>query len=149
MKKRDTLKYFEDYDNIDNFDESNIRILPILPLKKKGYIRMRRKAKVIRFKQYNIVQDEDNFYREQIMLYLPWINEYRDLLNINLEMCYKKIYIRIMINRPEFESNDQERIDQALQVLADIDPDYINFDIVAIEEILENEGINVIEDSDY
>ena len=149
MKKRDTLNDFEDYENIDNFDESNIRILPILPLKCKEYIRMRRKAKVIRFRRFNIVQDEDNFYREQIMLYLPWTNECRDLLNINLQMCYNKNYLRIMKNRLEFESNDQERIDEALQVLADIDPDDINFDNVAIEEILDNEGINVIEDSDY
>ena len=110
---------------------------------------MRRKAKVIKFRRYNIAQNENNLYREQIMLYLAWTNECKDLLNINLQMCYYKFFIMIMKNRLEFESNYQERIDEALQVLADIDPDDVNFDNVAIEEMSDNEGIKVFEDSDY
>ena len=59
------------------FEEGNSDHIPFLdipslfPLKQSDYMRLRRKPKVIRFRRYNIIQDEVNFYREQLMLYLP------------------------------------------------------------------------------
>ena len=44
----------------------------LFPLKDTGFMRLRRKAKVIRFRRYSIIQDEVNFYREQLMLFVPW-----------------------------------------------------------------------------
>ena len=41
----------------------------LFALKDCGYTRQLRKAKVIHFRRYNIIQDEMNFYREQLMLY--------------------------------------------------------------------------------
>ena len=38
------------------------------PLKDTGFIILRRKAKVIRFLRYNILQDEVNFYREKLSI---------------------------------------------------------------------------------
>ncbi|CAG4973517.1 unnamed protein product [Parnassius apollo] len=37
-----------------------------------GYIQKRTKTRVIRFRRYSYIDDLDNFYREQIMLYIPW-----------------------------------------------------------------------------
>ncbi|XP_046974744.1 uncharacterized protein LOC124541014 [Vanessa cardui] len=55
-----------------------------------GYIRRRLKPKIIRFRRYNREQDPDNFYREQIMLYVPWRNEESELVNdeLNLEEIF-------------------------------------------------------------
>ena len=55
----------------------------LFALKDCGYMRQRRKAKVIRFRRYNIIQDEMNFYREQLMLYVPWTEEYTYSDNID------------------------------------------------------------------
>ena len=44
----------------------------LFPLKDIGYMRLRHKAKIIRFRRYSIIQDEVNFYREQLMLFVPW-----------------------------------------------------------------------------
>ncbi len=53
-----------------------------------GFIKERKLNRIIRFVNYNIEQDEDNFFREQVMLFLPWRNEQLDILSID----YKKKY---------------------------------------------------------
>ena len=52
-------------------------------------------------------------------------------------------------NRELFESRDQSSIDDAINILEDLDPDELNFDGIAIEEIMNNEGAVVIEDTDF
>ena len=41
---------------------------------------LRTKPKILRFVNYNQKVDSENYYREQIMLFLPWRNEEKDLL---------------------------------------------------------------------
>ena len=48
-----------------------------------------------------------------------------------------------------YESRDQSSIDEAINILEDLDPDELNFDGIAIEEIMNNEGAVVIEDTDF
>ena len=48
-----------------------------------------------------------------------------------------------------FESRDQSSIDEAINILEDFDPDELNFDGIAIEEIMNNEAAVVIEDTDF
>ena len=36
-----------------------------------------------------------------------------------------------------------------MNVLEDLDPDELNFDGLAIEEIMHNEGVEVVEETDY
>ena len=58
-----------------NSDQEDVPLVdkPLLfPLRDSGYMRLRRGPKVIRFRRYNVVQDEVEFYREQLMLYVPW-----------------------------------------------------------------------------
>ena len=135
-----------------NSDQEDIPLLDnpsLFPLKDSGYMRLRRKPKVIRFRRYNIIQDEVNFYREQLMLYLPWRNEYIDSDNIDFRCVYETNVDLIKLNRSCYESSDQASIDEAINVLEDVDPDQLNFDGVAIEETMQNEGIEVVEDTDY
>ena len=49
-------------------------------------------------------------------------------------------------NRELFESRDQSSIDETINILEDLDPDELNFDGIAIEEIMNNEGAVIIED---
>ena len=42
--------------------------------------RLRKNPRIIRFVRYNIKTDPDNFYREKLMLYIPWRNEDIDLI---------------------------------------------------------------------
>lgn len=47
-----------------------------------GFITKRKKAKIICFVQFNIESDEDNYFREQLMLFLPRQNEQEELIDI-------------------------------------------------------------------
>ena len=42
--------------------------------------RYRKVPKVIRYVRYNQTKDPENYYREQIMFFMPWRNEQKDLL---------------------------------------------------------------------
>ena len=58
-----TNPYFEE-ENIGDDAASLIDNPRIFPLKNTGFIRLIHRAKVIRFRGYNIIQDKVNFYRE-------------------------------------------------------------------------------------
>ena len=68
------------------------------------------------------------------MLYLPWRNEYIESDNIDFRCVYETNIDLIKQNRTCYESSDQASIDEAINVLEDVDPDQLNFDGVAIEE---------------
>ena len=44
----------------------------------------RKVPKVIRYVRYNQTKDPENYYREQLMLFMPWRNEQKDLLYLML-----------------------------------------------------------------
>ena len=136
-------------ENIEDEGASLVDNPRIFPLKDTGFIRIRRKAKVIRFRRYNIIQDEVNFYREQLMLFVPWRIDTNDTDTIDYKSMYASHVNLITQNRELFESRDQSSIDEAINILEDLDPDEINFDGIAIEEIMKNEGAVVIEDTDF
>ncbi|XP_043472427.1 uncharacterized protein LOC122505072 [Leptopilina heterotoma] len=82
----------ENYDeaNIDNIEENVHKSSWIKLLNNDGYVRYRKNPRVIRFRRYNKETDPENFYREQLMLYVPWRNEELELLNneINIKDRY-------------------------------------------------------------
>ena len=75
--KTDDELSLHDKCNIDNeFDEN----FNVITLKNGITIRRRKKNKVIRYVRFNKKTDEENYYRERILLFLPWRNENVDLL---------------------------------------------------------------------
>ena len=99
-----------------NSDQEDIPLLDnpsLFPLKDSGYMRLRRKPKVIRFRRYNIIQDEVNFYREQF----PRRNEYIESDNIDFRYVYETNIDLVKQNRSCYESSDQASIDEAINVL--------------------------------
>ena len=121
----------------------------LFPIKDTGFMRLRRKAKVIRFRRYCLVQDEVNFYREQLMLFAPWRTDTSDTDNIDFKSMYATHLNLISQNRELFESRHQSSIDEAINILEDLDPDELNFDGIAIEGMMNNKGTVVIEDTDF
>ena len=83
------------------------------------------------------------------MLFVPWRNDTNDTDSIDYKSMYASRVNLINQNRELFESRDQSSIDEAINILEDLDPDEINFDGIAIEEIMNNEGAVVIEDTDF
>ena len=82
------------------------------------------------------------------MLFVPWRADTSDTDNIDFKSMYATHLKLISQNRELFESRDQSSIDEAINILEDLDPDELNFDGIAIEEIMNNEGAVVIEDTD-
>ena len=54
----------------------------------KGWVVKRRKTKVIRYRKYQLEKEPKHFYREKVMLYIPWRDENRDILQID---CHQKV----------------------------------------------------------
>ena len=87
--------------------------------------------------------------RKLLMLYVPWRNDTNDTDSIDYKSMYASATNLITQNRELFESRDQSSIDEAINILEDLDPDELNSDGIAIEEIMNNEGAVVIEDTDF
>ena len=58
----------------DNSDER-----PLLELPNGIVIKKRKVPRVIRYVNYNVKRDPQNYYREMLMLFLPWRNKEKDL----------------------------------------------------------------------
>jgi hypothetical protein len=67
----------EDYDDLSGHetDENEQRVFT-------ETVNKRSRAKIIRYVRYNVENDESNYYREQLMLFLPWRNEREEVVNV-------------------------------------------------------------------
>ncbi|KAK3928626.1 Transcription factor tau subunit sfc3 [Frankliniella fusca] len=89
----------EDTSDNDN-DNNNIKSSALhLKKNKTGFIFLRKKPRVIRFRNYSIDENEYDFYRTEVMLYYPWTNEQYIIENA------QKIYVQ---NKLEIDKNKQK-----------------------------------------
>lgn len=93
-----------------------------IPLEETATVRYvshkRNRPKVIRYRNYSIVQDPDNFYRELLMLYLPWRNEEEELLKINCREKFEAHVNKIQDKRKCYVYSDVENeLMTAIQVV--------------------------------
>ncbi|XP_065370889.1 uncharacterized protein LOC135963037 [Calliphora vicina] len=115
-KLRRSARFQEDE---DDYQENDIDITEVgapLPLKNNsGYIYKRRNASIIRFPKFSIEVARDEYFRNLVMLYLPWRNEQEEILSNNNEqtcITHKNI---IENNRVLFESLKEGELDEILQ----------------------------------
>ncbi|XP_050303800.1 uncharacterized protein LOC126741439 [Anthonomus grandis grandis] len=90
-----------------------------LPLKGRSGVLVRRKcAKIISYRRYGLQQDPKNYYREQIMLYLPWRNEVDEIEqdSIDQQTIYEDRFEELAANRKKFNVLDEKTIDDALKL---------------------------------
>lgn len=91
-----------------------------------GYVRKRRKPRVIRFRRYYRAQDPDNFYREQLMLYTNWRDEISELVNdvINLEQKFIELSDEIRSESLQFNRlGGPDEFEALLDAIRNVDKD--------------------------
>ena len=91
----------------DSLDDDNSKISDLLYKTKNGTKYKKRKVpRIIRYVKYNKKKDPENYFREQLMLFVPWRNEQRDLLGSVVPMIdfnrKSFIYLQPIIDRLEF-----------------------------------------------
>ncbi|KAE8740983.1 hypothetical protein FOCC_FOCC013509 [Frankliniella occidentalis] len=85
-------------------------------LNNNGHIFLRRQPRVIRFRNYHYEIDSENFLREQVMLYVPWRNEERDIINQDLETQFHNNKEQIRTIRKKYSTFDDKALFDALEV---------------------------------
>lgn len=96
-KKRNNVNRFEN-DDEDSENESNLR----------------RKQAVLRHRRYNLDQDPANYYREQILLFLPFRNEAAEVEERNCPVRYAENIKTIEENRTQYSVYSDEQLEEAM-----------------------------------
>ena len=112
----------ENENDDDNFNENGQQEKENKWLKLKnnnGFIHLRNVCKIIRYRNYNIIQDEHNFYREQLLLFTSWRNE-NDLINDDtskMQTLYEDKIDEILNNRKKniYSETIKTEMEDALQ----------------------------------
>ncbi|CAF1126204.1 unnamed protein product, partial [Brachionus calyciflorus] len=90
-----------------------------------GFVKKRQKSKIIRYKRYNQKKDAQNYFRVEVMFFLPWTNEQKEVECkdiIDKFILNKEI---IALNRAKYQSVVVEDFDLALeQIEKDIEDQY-------------------------
>ena len=82
-KQTNNVHITENSDGEDVIDNEIDEFNPLKMKNGKGWIKKRTKKKIIRYRNFKLHQDPENYYREQLMLFLPWGNEEEDIIHIN------------------------------------------------------------------
>ncbi|GFR05982.1 ATP-dependent DNA helicase [Trichonephila clavata] len=86
-------------------------------LKGNQYVRRRTKPKVIQYRKFKESQDENEYYREQVMLFTSWRNENADILNLDFKQLYTTNLETIRMNRKEFVADENLDLEEELMQL--------------------------------
>ena len=87
-------------DDEDDSENSDIHEKKIMQLKdnSKSIVKCKT-SKIIRFLNVSFALDDLNYYREQLMLFLPWKNEATELLHIDYKSKFESNLDKIMVNK--------------------------------------------------
>ena len=110
----------------DSLDDGNIQSSDLMYKAKNGTKYKKRKVpRVIRYVQYNKKKDPENYFREQLMLFVPWRNEQKDLLGSfnTFEAHYKSVQTSLIPKRNEYEHHLEE-LELARQMMEDEQREY-------------------------
>ena len=110
----------------DSIDDDNSKISDLLYKTKNGTKYKKRKVpRIIRYVKYNKKKDPENYFREQLMLFVPWRNEQRDLLGSfdTYEAHYKSVQTSLIPKRNEYEHHIEE-LELARQMMEDEQREY-------------------------
>jgi hypothetical protein len=85
------------------------------------------KVKIIRYPKCSLLRDEFAYYRQQLMLFLPWTNETRDLDQINLKEQFESNRGVIRKNSAMFNAIEEDIFDEILnEVFEKHQDDYLD-----------------------
>ena len=89
----------------DSFDDNNSQSSNLLFEAKNGTQYKKRKVqRIIRYVRYNRKRDPENYFREQLMLFVPWRNEQKDLIGSfgTYEARYDSVQTSLVSKRNEY-----------------------------------------------
>ena len=110
----------------DSLDDDNSQSSDLLCKTKNGTKYKKRKVpRIIRYVKYNKTKDPENYFREQLMLFLPWRNEQKDLLGSfdTFEAHYNSVQTSLIPKRNEYEHHIEE-LELARQMMEDEQREY-------------------------
>jgi len=73
------------------------------------------RPKVLRYRRYKLVQDSYNYYREQLLLFLPWRNERSEVEEVDGKQRYQSNIEEITKNRSKFNAVADESLTDAME----------------------------------
>ena len=115
-KQTNNVQITENSDDEDVIDEEIDEKSIALKMKNgKGWIKRRTKKKIIRFRKFKLHQDPENYYREHLMLFLPWSNEEEDLIHINHEETLELNKDLIRQKRSEYVHREANEFEKAFE----------------------------------
>ena len=110
----------------DSIDDDNSQGSDLLYKTKNGIKYKKRKVpRIIRYVKYNKKKDPENYFREQLMLFVPWRNEQKDLLGSfdTYEAHYNSVQTSLIPKRNEYEHHIEE-LELARQMMEDEQREY-------------------------
>ena len=110
----------------DSLDDDNSRGSDLLYKTKNGTKYKKRKVpRIIRYVKYNKKKDPENYFREQLMLFVPWRNEQKDILGCfdTYEAHYNSVQTSLIPKRNEYEHHIEE-LELARQMMEDEQREY-------------------------
>ena len=110
----------------DSFDDDKSQCSDLLYKTKNGTKYKKRKVpRIIRYVKYNKKKDPENYFREQLMLFIPWRNEQKDLLGSfdTYEAHYNSVQTSLIPKRNEYEHHIEE-LELARQMMEDEQREY-------------------------
>ena len=113
-------------ENEDSLDDDNSQGSDLLYKTKNGIQYKKRKVpRIIRYVKYNKKKDPENYFREQLMLFVPWRNEQKDLLGSfdTYEAHYNSVQTSLIPKRNEYEHHIEE-LELARQMMEDEQREY-------------------------
>lgn len=111
-----------------NYRYSSLQGPRAIPLKNdSGFVYQRIKSRIIRYRNYHYELDPENFVREHLMLYHPWRNEKRDILETDMESLFKDNEEKIKQVKKMFNAMSDDMLfaafDEAMQRADDDEED--------------------------
>jgi hypothetical protein len=82
-------------------------------LNKKGFLHKRSRPRIIRFRNYTYETEPDNYFREHIMLYLPWRHEKKDILNKDWQKVFHENIHQIKSEKKKFHMLKDDKLKTA------------------------------------
>ena len=110
----------------DSLDDNNSQSSDLLFEAKNGTKYKKRKVpRIIRYVKYNRKRDPENYFREQLMLFVPWRNEQKDLMGSfgTYEARFNSVQTSLMSKRNEYEHHAEE-LEIARQMMENEEMDY-------------------------
>ena len=110
----------------DSFEDDNSQNSDLLFEAKNGTKYKKRKVpRIIRYVKYNKKRDPENYFREQLMLFVPWRNEQKDLMGSfgTYEARYNSVQTSLVSKRNEYEHHAEE-LEVARQMMENEERNY-------------------------